>query len=187
MYIADGNGSDGRKLTTLPGKAFWIRWSPDSTRIRFTVIDTKTRVQTLWECSAEGKDLHRVPLSWDKQPQECCGEWTPDGKYFLFRIFRDDRADIWLIFDQPSPFRRQSQKPVRLTAGPLNSAAAIPSRDGKKLFAVEVIPKSELYKYDLKTRRLALFLPGISAVAADFSPNHQWAVYVEARAKEFIL
>ena len=187
LHIADSNGSNSRKLTTLPGKPFWIRWAPDSARIRFTVIDTKTSVQTLWECSAEGKDLHRVPLSADKQAQECCGEWTPDGKYFLFRNFQDGRADIWLIFDRPSPFWRQSQKPVRLTAGPLNSAAAIPSRDGKKLFAVEVIPKSELYKYDLKTRRLAPFLPGISAVTADFSPDRQWAVYVEARGKEFIL
>lgn len=187
LYRAESDGSNSRKLTTIPGKAFWIRWAPDATRIRFTVIDPKTSAHRLWESQPDGTDLHRLSLSWDKQPQECCGEWTPDGRFFLFRIFRDSRADIWLIREGRWPFSRGPRKPIRLTTGPLDTPAAIPSRDGKKLFAIETLPKFELQRYDLKTRRLAPFLPGISAVMADFSPDHQWIAYVEQRGKETIL
>jgi Tol biopolymer transport system component len=187
LYLAESDGSNSRKLTTLPGMAFWIRWAPGATRIRFTLIDPKTSVQNLWECSADGTHLQRLPLIWQKQPQECCGEWTPDGRYFLFRVFQDSRADIWMIHEGRTQLWRSAQKPARFTTGPMNSASAIPSRDGKKLFAIEMIHKFELHRYDLKTRRFSPFLPGISALSADFSPDRQWVTYVEQRGKEAIL
>src|SRR6516225_5321846 len=97
LFIAEQDGTKSHKLVTTPGKAFWLRWSPDDSRIRFTVVDPTSNSQTLWECRADGSNLHRFPISWDKQPQECCGEWGSDGKYFFFRTFLDARADLWSI------------------------------------------------------------------------------------------
>jgi Tol biopolymer transport system component/DNA-binding winged helix-turn-helix (wHTH) protein len=185
LYVAEGDGSNGRKIITIPGKGFWIRWSPDAARIRFTLVDPKTSAQTLWECKSDGTDLHHVPLSWDKQPQECCGEWTPDGRYFLFRTFRENRAYIWLI--REAPFLRRVYKPTRLTTGPLDSIAAIPSRNGKQLFVIGVQPRYELRRYDLKTRQFAPYLAGTSALGHSSSADGQWIAYMEERGEEAIL
>ena len=99
LYLAERDGSNGRKLVTTPGNPFWIRWSPNATRLRFTLLDSKTTVSTLWECRTDGTNLHRLALSVDDQSQLCCGEWTPDGRYFLFRALLDKRADFWLVRD----------------------------------------------------------------------------------------
>ena len=185
MYVADGDGSNGRKIITTPGKGFWIRWSPDATRIRFTLVDAKTNAQTLWECKSDGTDLHRVPLSWENQPQECCGEWTPDGRYFLFRTLRDNRADIWLI--REARLSTRVYKPSRLTTGPLDSVAAIPSRNGKQLYVIGVQPRYEFRRYDLKTRQFVPYLPGTSALGHSSSADGQWIAYIEQRGQDNIL
>jgi Tol biopolymer transport system component/DNA-binding winged helix-turn-helix (wHTH) protein len=185
LYVAEGDGSNSRKIITTPGKGFWIRWSPDATRIRFTLVDPKTNAQTLWECKPDGTDLHRMPLSWDKQPQECCGEWTPDGRYFLFRTFLEDRADIWLIHE--ARFLRRVYKPTRLTTGPLDSVAAIPSRNGKQLFVIGVQPRFELRRYDFKTRQFAPYLAGTSALGYSSSADGRWIAYIEQRGEDTIL
>jgi len=185
LYVARSDGSDARKIATTPGKAFWLRWSPDATRIRFTLVDSKTASRTLWQCRADGTDLHRLPLSWDKQPQECCGEWTPDGTYFFFRAARDNSLDIWLIRD--TKYLEGTYKPTRLTSGALGAVAAISSRDGKRLFAVEGRNMSETFKYDLRTRKLMPFLPGSSVCCVSTSPDGRWIAYNEVRGAETIL
>lgn len=64
LYRATRDGRDPRKLTTLPGTAFWLRWSPDGSRVRFTLgnaVDKKGSL-AIWEVSAAGTGLH--PLLW---------------------------------------------------------------------------------------------------------------------------
>jgi len=150
-----------------------------------TLVDPKTNEQTLWECKSDGTDLHRVPISWDKQMQECCGDWTPDGRYFVFRTFRENRAYIWMIHE--ARFSRGPYKPTRLATGPLDSVAAIPSRDGKRLFAIGAQPKYELRRYDLKTGQSTPYLAGTSALGHSSTADGQWIAYVERRGEDNIL
>jgi DNA-binding winged helix-turn-helix (wHTH) protein len=95
LYVAVSDGSEPRKLATTPGQAFWVRWSPDGTRLRFTVVSPQGYTRSLWEVSAEGHGLRPVPLGRREYDLDCCGEWSPDGRQFFFRRFRDNRADIW--------------------------------------------------------------------------------------------
>jgi Tol biopolymer transport system component len=185
LFVAQSDGSNPRKLAHLPGKAFWIRWSPDAKLLRFTLVDSETGEQTLWECRATGTSLRRLPLSWDTKPQECCGDWTPNGRYFSFRTFHNSRADIWLI--REGLFSGRVYKPTRLTTGPLDYPSAIPSHNGKQLFATGVQPRFEILKYDLRRRLFAPLLPGLSVSAANTSPDGQWLAYVEAIAKKTTL
>ena len=37
VYVANGDGAEPRRLVTLDGTASWPRWSPDGSRLRFTV------------------------------------------------------------------------------------------------------------------------------------------------------
>jgi Tol biopolymer transport system component/DNA-binding winged helix-turn-helix (wHTH) protein len=181
LYSGEADGSNATQLVKSPGKAYWIRWSPDAKRIRFTSVDQTTGSQTLWECMADGTNLHRVVLSSEKQPQECCADWTVDGKYFVFRSAHDQQADIWLVRD------KDTNRRARLTTGPLQTVAAVPSANGKKLFVIGVQPKAELQKYDFRTHRTVPYLAGTSAWLTSASRDGRWLAYVELRGKEGIL
>lgn len=185
LYVTDGDGSNGRKLTTTPGKTSWIRWSPDAIRMRFTLVDPKTGERSLWECLADGTDVHRLALSSKKQTQECCGEWTSDGRFFLFTTIRENRRDIWLTRERG--LLGLLPQPTRLTSGPLNAFAAIPSPKGKQLFVTGVQSRAELLKFDLKTRKLTPYLAGISTGEASTSPDGQWITYAEIRGRDATL
>lgn len=177
VYVAEHDGSNSRKLMTTSGKAFWLRWSPDGTRIRFTLVDPTSSARTLWECRADGSDLHRLSISWAKQPDECCGEWAPDGKHFYFRTFLDARTEIWAIREPRFPQR--THKPVQLSTGPIVFASLVPSRNGKQLLTVGVQPKWEVLSYEPKTRNTTHLLPEVSAFGPSLSRDLSWIAYVE--------
>ena len=86
LYLAERDGSNGRKLVTTPGKAFWIRWSPNATRLRFTLLDSKTSVPTLWECRTDGTNLHRLALSVDDQYSYAAANGLGTGGIFCFEL-----------------------------------------------------------------------------------------------------
>jgi eukaryotic-like serine/threonine-protein kinase len=177
LYLATGGGTESRKLVTVPG-AGWLRWSPDQKRLRFTVHDSKSQADSLWEVSVDGTNLHPLLPSWNNPPAECCGSWTPDGTYFVFQSTRNGRADIWAIREERGVLRKASEAPVQLTTGPLDFGAPLPSHDGQKLFVIGSQPRGELARYDSKSGQFLPYLSGISAEGVDISRNGQWLTYV---------
>jgi len=182
LFVADSDGANVHKIATVSGQAFWLRWSPDSARIRFTLVDPKNGKSTLWECKTDGTDLHPLSLLRDDLAEECCGEWTKGGRYFLFRVFRNNHPDIWALRERGlSLFPAH---PVRLTQGPLDSIDAVPSVDGRKLLTLEAQERSELHKLDLRTRQLSLYLPGFAATDVRRIPGTDAIVYIESHGRE---
>lgn len=178
LFLAATDGTGSRKLVTLPGVAFWPRWSPDGKTLRFTVNDPKTQDSSLWEVFADGNNLHQLLPTWNGFADQCCGNWTPDGKYFVFESLHNGRSDIWMIRERGGLFRKADRTPVQLTAGPMGFHSAVPSPDGKKLFVVGAQRRGELLRYDSHTRQFAPYLSGISMEGPDFSREGQWMTYV---------
>ena len=85
LYIATANGTESKKFASLPGFSCWPRWSPDGSRLRISVVDPDTESTSLWEIQADGSHPHALLPGWNNPPQECCGDWTPDGRYFIFQ------------------------------------------------------------------------------------------------------
>jgi Tol biopolymer transport system component/DNA-binding winged helix-turn-helix (wHTH) protein len=181
LYSSEPDGSNVRELSKTRGKAYWIRWSPDSTRIRFTTVDQSTGAYTMWECAADGSNLHPLILKDSGSAQMCCGQWLADGRYFVFRISHENHAELWLARE------RDFGNKVHLGTGPLDAVAAVPSLDGHKLFFIGLQPKVELHQYELRTGRVSPLLAGTSAFLTSSSPNGQWIAYVEQRGKDSIL
>src|SRR5213595_3123759 len=100
LFVAQARGSGSRKLVSLPGAAFWPRWSPDGRVLRFTVLDASTNSTALWEVSADGSQLHALLPGWHDPPAECCGNWTLDGRYFVFQATFEDRTQIFAIAER---------------------------------------------------------------------------------------
>jgi serine/threonine protein kinase/Tol biopolymer transport system component len=178
LYVARSDGSEARKLLAVAGRAWWPRISPDGERIRFTAADYSTGARSLWEVSIDGKSPRPLLPGWNRPSAECCGNWTPDGKYFFFQSTRNGRTDIWALRDETSLFRKRDRKPVQLTTGPLNYWAPLPSRDGKRIYVVGEQPRGELVRYDPKLRQRVPYLAGISAEQVRFSRDGKWAAYV---------
>jgi serine/threonine protein kinase/Tol biopolymer transport system component len=178
LYVARSDGSEARKLLAVAGRAWWPRISPDGARIRFTAADHSTGVRSLWEVSVDGKNPRPLLPGWNRPSAECCGNWTPDGKYFLFQSTRNGRTDIWALRDEASLFRKREREPVQSTTGPLNYWAPLPSRDGKRLYVVGEQPRGELVRYDPRLRQDVPYLAGISAEQVRFSRDGIWAAYI---------
>jgi Tol biopolymer transport system component/DNA-binding winged helix-turn-helix (wHTH) protein len=177
LYLTKNDGTESRKLVTTPGIPRWPRWSPDGHKLRFTVLDEKTNSASVWEVSAEGTKLHPLLPAWNNPSAECCGSWTPDGKYYVFLARQNRRIDIWAIREKGDLFRKANPEPVQLTFGPMDTFAPVPSTDGKKVFFIGQVPRAELVRYDSKSGQFAPYLSGISAGGVDFSRDSKWVVY----------
>jgi Tol biopolymer transport system component/DNA-binding winged helix-turn-helix (wHTH) protein len=175
LYIAKSGGTDSHALVEVPGRPYDIHWSPDGTRISFSVEDEKSTM--LWEVSADGANLHPVLPAWRFPGASCNGRWTFDGKYLLFDSFRGGPDNIWAI-PEKAGFFPGGRRPVQLTTGPLNVAAPVPSEDGKRIFAMGGKERARLHRYDSQSGTWKPFLKGISAEHVDFSRGGEWIAYV---------
>jgi serine/threonine protein kinase/Tol biopolymer transport system component len=177
LYVATANGTESKKFASLPSFSNWPRWSPDGSRLRISVADPNTESSSLWEIQADGSHPHPLLPGWSNPPRECCGDWTPDGRYFIFQSEHDGKAQIWAIPEKGGLFRKARWEPTQLTAGPLSYSLPRPSLDGKRLFALGSQPRGELVRFNQKTRQLEPYLSGISAENVDFSKDGQWVTY----------
>jgi eukaryotic-like serine/threonine-protein kinase len=176
LYGARADGSAAHKLVTVVGIPFWIRLAPDGRTLRFTLTDHATSVMSLWEVAADGSNLHPLLPRWNEPAAECCGNWSPDGKYFAYQSYRDGRSNIWVIPE--SNFLLSQRGPRQLTAGPMDFTAAVFSSDSGKLFVLGEQRRGELVRYDTKARQFLPYLSGISADRLAFSSDQQWVAYV---------
>jgi len=178
LYAADHNGSNAKKLISTAGLTAGPSYSPDGSRLSYTVVDLKNNTSTLWEAHADGSAAHQLLKGWNDPPGECCGKWTADGKYYVFSSLRKGSSDIWMVADKQDWWRKTSREPVQLTTGVLQYSNPLLSKDGKKLYVTGVQPRAELVKYDARNGESIPFLGGISAGDVDISRDGQWATYV---------
>jgi len=178
VYIGDHDGSNPHKVAGASGLALAPKMSPDGKKIRFTVLDEVSNTYALWEVMADGTGLRPLLPGWNNPAAECCGSWTPDGRYFVFQNFRDGANNIWITSDEAGWWRKTSPNPIQLTTGPLRFSMPLPSKDGKTLFVLGVQPRAELTRYDAKSGEFVPFMGGISASDLDFSRDGQWVTYV---------
>ncbi|NOT59083.1 MAG: hypothetical protein HOP19_02540, partial [Acidobacteria bacterium] len=178
LFQVMNDGSGSRKLLSVTGKIEWLRWSPAGNRLRFTVLDTKTLSPKLWEAAADGTNPHPLLPNWNKPEGECCGNWSADGKYFVFESARNRVSDIWVLGEESGLFTRARREPVRLTSGPINFHAPVLSADGNRIFAIGEQQRGELIRYDTNTRQFVRYLAGLSAEGLNFSADGEWISYV---------
>jgi Tol biopolymer transport system component/DNA-binding winged helix-turn-helix (wHTH) protein len=177
LFLAGKDGADPRPLVNLAGRPWFPRWSPDGTRVRFSLTDLETDTDSLWEVSAAGTDLRPLLPGWNNPPAECCGNWTPDGRYFVFVSTRAGKTNIWALRERGGLFREATREPLPLTATPLDLSAPVPSLDGSRLFVLGTKRRGELVRYDAKAGQFVPYLKGLSALDVDFSRDGQWVTY----------
>jgi len=176
LWAVPKEGGTARKFADPGGLSWWFRWSLDGKVLRFTG-NAGSHGNNLWEISADGTNLHRFLAGWPEGKETLMGNWTPDGKYFVFILGGATHDDIWAVREKGDWFHKVDRQPVQLTSGPLSFAAPQPGLDGKKIFVVGAQLRAELSRYDSKSSQFLPYLGGISAVGASFSPDGQWVAY----------
>lgn len=178
LFLASADGSQSRKLLTAKGDIKNVSWSPDQRYLRFDSADTAGTLgqQVEWEVAVDGTGLHRLLADGPDPPNQCCGKWTADGKYFVFQ----SNSQIWTL-PKKGGFLPAEPKPLQLTSSPLSLSSPLPSKDGKKLFVVGQTYRGELSRYDSNAGQFTPFLGGISAEYIAFSKDAQWVSYVSYR------
>jgi Tol biopolymer transport system component/DNA-binding winged helix-turn-helix (wHTH) protein len=181
IYAAGRDGANPQKLAEVDGLVSYLRFSPDGDRIRFTLQDTAQTKSALWEMRADGTHLHPLFRSPSSPTYDCCGSWTPDGKYYVFQRIQFDglfQKNLWAMRESNLLPGRRSPDAYPLTMGPLHWSYPIVSPDGGTVFAVGSQPRGELVRHDPRSQQFVPFLAGVSASELDFSRDGQWVTYI---------
>jgi len=177
LCVAKPDGTASKKLVSGLGAVWWPRWSPDGSRLRFTVAQPGKQDNTIWEIAIDGTHLRELSLDWGLSGDKCCGSWTPDGKYFLFQSSQLGVVTVWAIPERGPLFRKA--RPTQLASGPLWASAPAISADGKKLFFIGWQPRTEAIRYEREHKRFISFLPENSVDALDFTRDGRWIAYTQ--------
>jgi len=178
LYLAKKDGTDVRKLASIPEVPWKLQFSPDGSRLRFDAYDAMRNVASIWEIPLDGKSVRSLFPGWNKPLHT--GTWSADGAYFFFNTHepvKDRDEDIWVL-PESATLRKLGNAPVQLTKGPLAFGSPVPSSDGKKLFVLGTQSRAELVRYDAKSRKFVPYLAGISASEAEISHDGEWVAYV---------
>jgi hypothetical protein len=91
LFIAKADGSEVRKFASPGNFPWWLRFSPDGCRLRFSVPNSVSYA-TQWdvmETGADGSGLHRLPIL------GIGGTWSADGDSYFYLSGRNYH-DIWV-------------------------------------------------------------------------------------------
>ena len=175
LFEAKTDGSGIRKIVSASESLDSPAWSRDGSHLRYRKGSSNSRGGALWEVAVDGSNPH--PL-FSGVGSLCCGAWTSDGRYFLFSSRKAGEEGIWAVREKTGWLQRASGKPVLLSTGPSNYICAIPSREGKQIFATGEQAQAELTRYDAASGQFVPFLGGLPAEHVSFSRDGQWVAYV---------
>jgi DNA-binding winged helix-turn-helix (wHTH) protein/Tol biopolymer transport system component len=177
IYSCERDGARVRKLVSLPGRSEYPQWSKDGKRLRFTITDKETKLDSIWEVSADGSNLHAVKLELPEPDGACCGRWSNDGRYFLFNSTHDKIHSIWAIKEKDHPWLSKPARPVQLTFAPNSYGGLIPSEDPHQFYVWSGGEQLETARYYLATGRVQPLLPEIHSPAVMLSPDGNWLAF----------
>ena len=170
-FVDERDGSNLRKLVSLPGNFGTVSVSPDGEEI--VLIQMQRGDRRLLEVAADGTGLREIRRLSEGEKNF---RWTADGKYLVYQSGTGLQSDLWLLPIKTGRFRHVGE-PIRLTNGPLPYSFPCPGRDGKQIFALGTKQRGELVRYDMKSKQFVPFLGGISATDPTFSRDGRWVAY----------
>jgi dipeptidyl aminopeptidase/acylaminoacyl peptidase len=135
---------------------------------------------SLWEVRIDGNRAYPLLPGWKASTDTCCGNWTPDGKYFVFQALVKGSINVWALREKTGWFQHAESGPFQLTNSPVRMFWPVPSTDGRRLFVYgyPARPRNEFFRYDLNSGQLVPALGGISGTELEFSKDGKWVAYV---------
>jgi Tol biopolymer transport system component/DNA-binding winged helix-turn-helix (wHTH) protein len=177
LYLTYKDGGTPQLYARLPGRAFWLRWAPNGKLLRFTIIDPISHSESLWQLTANDHHPQRLLNGFADPPMECCGVWTSDGKDFIFQSQKGGNWDLWLLADD------RTERPTRLTNGPLQFLTPIAPRNDNTIYFLGVDSASELQVLGANGHLTPEknFLVGANRL--EFSRDRRWVAWTDSAGR----
>ena len=167
-----------RPYVSLPGRAFWMRWSPDGKTLRFTLLDSASHTSSLWELDGATRRFHRLSFPGLNTKDLCCGSWTRSSDQFTFQSSDVHESDLWVVGTG------NHAHPVQLTNGPIGFASPLPSRDGSTVIAFGVAQPAGTQIYNGARHQ---FTPAPhflrNAQRVSFSRDGMWVAWTDTQGR----
>jgi len=174
-------GADGEKLTRIweaPKEVRDLAFSPDGRQLSVT-LGTLPDIARLWRLRADGQNAQPLRFDWPADADQFSGQWSPDGRHFLFSSTREGRENVYeLVAPRWFEFWKKPA-PVRLTGNQIPVLASTPSRDSRSLFVLSGADQGVMRAYDPRLKKLAPLLEDLSMLQFVISPDRQWMAYTE--------
>lgn len=126
IYLMRADGSEVRRLTTVPGYDGGPFFSPDGTRIVWRRFDEAGLIANIWTMKLDGSDAHQVTdfgaMSWAPYIH-------PSGEYILFASNKLGFENFELYIVDVAG----EKEPVRVTYSDGFDGLPVPSPDGRQL------------------------------------------------------
>jgi Tol biopolymer transport system component len=121
IYVMDPDGQNKTRVSNSSFNEYQAAWSPDRTRIAFTVLDFGG--EEIYVMDADGQNRTRLTnnASHDHAPA-----WSPDGTRIAFMSERDGNSEIYVM-------DADGQNQTRLTNNPALDDRPAWSPDGTKI------------------------------------------------------
>ena len=154
----------------LPGRAFWMRWSPDGKLLRFTLQDPVAHSSGIWELSADGDVPRRIAAPGGESISACCGTWTPDGSAYVFQ----SADNLWKLTGS-----RHFADLSQLTNGPLRFSSPVTARGGSRIFFMGLDQPAGMQQFDGSYGFQAAPVFLANATRVDFSRDGTWVAWTD--------
>jgi Tol biopolymer transport system component len=176
LWMMDENGGHPQMLWQPPQPPTALAVSPSGKQLAVTVSSEPARV---WVVGSDGRNPHPLRLDWPVDASEIQGQWTPDGRHFIFNSDREGRGNVYeLVQPRWFEFWKQPQA-IRLTGNQLNITDAAPARDSKSLYVLGRVESGAMQVFDPRAGKFVPFLGGLPALELAVSPDRQWMAYTE--------
>lgn len=173
ISILDADGSNSRTIGSFSSPVGQLTWTPDGTRLRFTLYDVTPHTYSPWEIavSQEG-NATSSPVRALPTDGSCCPDWAwmKDGKTFVYvTIDADGQARLMIQTGESS---HEVQLPTKV-----NMLSGLAPAKNALYLQIGGASRGELLKFDEKQGEFLTFLPGLSTFYLASSPDGQWMTY----------
>jgi serine/threonine protein kinase/Tol biopolymer transport system component len=181
VFVSDANGANSREIWNANRMvAGWSRFSPDSKRIRVTVDgQALSDPERIFEMNVDGSNVHPLSLDWPSDADQRDGQWTPDGRHFVFISSRGGFSSSYELISPPWFAFWKKASAARLTPEQMDVVALTPTRDSSRLLVIGRVAQGSMLVFDSKEQRFIPFLSGLAASCFVISPDRQWMVYAD--------